>query len=181
MFHHLSRTKIYVGQRGSLEDQQRQSVKRLPATWTNTANNKSFNSYAANAPFGASQAQWKLEMPKKINKETAWNNKPAESYHVRDAKYIPPPGRKSPSKFLIICLRKSNDATSLASMNKNWVFPRGPSEAAYKTGRCSGRRRKMESKATETDDEGWMGGRKWCNMFLRPTQPPNPYSRRIAG
>ncbi|RID75813.1 hypothetical protein BRARA_B02835 [Brassica rapa] len=88
------RTKTSVGQRRSLEHQQQQSVKRLPATLTNTANNKPFNSYAnakANGPpFGACQTQRNLE--------TAWNNKAMGSYHVRDAKYIPPPGRKSPCK-----------------------------------------------------------------------------------
>ncbi|CAF2142252.1 unnamed protein product [Brassica napus] len=88
------RTKTSVGQRGSLERQQQQSVKRLPATLTNTANYKPFNSYAnakANGPpFGACQTQRNLE--------TAWNNKAMGSYHVRDAKYIPPPGRKSPCK-----------------------------------------------------------------------------------
>ena len=88
------RTKTSVGQRGSLEHQQQQSVKRLPATLTNTANNKPFNSYAnakANGPpFGACQTQRNLE--------TAWNNKAMGSYHVRDAKYIPPPGKKSPWK-----------------------------------------------------------------------------------
>ncbi|KAG2283002.1 hypothetical protein Bca52824_054222 [Brassica carinata] len=86
------RTKTSVGQRGSLEHQQQLSVKRLPATLTNTANNRPFNSYAnakANGPpFGACQTQRNLE--------TAWNNKAMGSYHVRDAKYIPPPGRKSP-------------------------------------------------------------------------------------
>ena len=92
------RAKSSVGQRGSLEHQQ-QSFKRLPATLTNTANYKPFNSYAnakANGPpFGACQTQRNLE--------TAWNNKTMGSYHVRDAKYIPPPGRKSPSigSFLV--------------------------------------------------------------------------------
>ncbi|KAG2301793.1 hypothetical protein Bca4012_060143 [Brassica carinata] len=154
------RAKMYVEQRGSLEH----SVKRLPATVTNTANNKPFNSYAtprSNAPFGASQIQRKQEMPNKINQETAWNNKAVGSYHVRDAKYIPPPGRKSPSSM---------------NMNKKCVFPRGPSKTANTGvggGRWSQRQQPPAMKA------GWVG--ESGDMFLRPTQPHNPYSRRVAG
>ncbi|KAG2261940.1 hypothetical protein Bca52824_069019 [Brassica carinata] len=163
------RAKQSVGQRWPLEHQQ-QSVKRLPATLTNTANNKPFNSYAApkaNAPpFGAFQTQRKLEMSNKINQDTTWNNKPVGSYHVRDAKYIPPPGRKSPS-----------------AMSKNWVFPRGPSETANKQanaavggGRWGQSQRQMQQPAMKA---GWVG--ESGEMFLRPTQPPNPCSRSIAG
>ncbi|KAH0939306.1 hypothetical protein HID58_006767 [Brassica napus] len=127
------RTKTSVGQRGSLERQQQQSVKRLPATLTNTANYKPFNSYAnakANGPpFGACQTQRNLE--------TAWNNKAMGSYHVRDAKYIPPPGRKSPCKW------SQSQRQQQPVMKAGWVGESG-------------------------------------DMFLRPTQPPNPYSRRIA-
>ncbi|CAH8389437.1 unnamed protein product [Eruca vesicaria subsp. sativa] len=156
------RAKPSVGHRGHLEQQQ-QSVKRLQATLTSTANNKPFNSYAtskANAPtFGACQTQRKLEMSNKINQDTTWNNKAVGSYHVRDAKYIPPPGRKSPS-----------------TMNKNWVFPRETNAAVGGGGRWSQSERQMQQPATKAE---WMG--KSGDIFLRPTQPPNPYSRRIAG
>ncbi|KAJ0262726.1 Protein kinase superfamily protein [Hirschfeldia incana] len=163
------RAKQSVGQRGPLEHQQ-QSVKKLPATLNNTADHKPFNSYAApkaNAPpFGAFQTQRKLEMSNKINQDTTWNNKPVGSYHVRDAKYIPPPGRMSPS-----------------ATNKNWVFPRGPSETANKQanaavggGRWSQSQRQMQQPAMKA---GWMG--ESGDMFLRPTQPASPYYRRIAG
>ncbi|CAN6855644.1 unnamed protein product [Brassica oleracea] len=155
------RTKTSVGQRGSLEHQQQQSVKRLPATLTNTANNKPFNSYAnakANGPpFGACQTQRNLE--------TAWNNKAMGSYHVRDAKYIPPPGRK----------------TSM-NMNKKWVFPRGPSDTADKLANAvvgGGRWSQSQRQQQPAMKAGWVG--ESGDMFLRPTQPPNPYSRRIAG
>ncbi|KAF8109028.1 hypothetical protein N665_0104s0334 [Sinapis alba] len=151
------RAKQSVGQRGPLEHQQK-SVKRLPANLTSTANNKPFNSYAvpkANVPpFGAFQTQRKLEMSNKINQATTWNNKPVGSYHVRDVKYIPPPGRKSPS-----------------AMNKNWVFP------PVGGGRWSQSQRQLQQPAMKA---GWVG--ESGDMFLlRPTQPPNPCSRRIAG
>ncbi|KAF3566608.1 hypothetical protein DY000_02013458 [Brassica cretica] len=162
------RAKPSVGQRGSLEHQQ-QSVKRLPATLTCTANNnKAFNSYAtpkANAlPYGACQTQRKQEMSNKINQETSWNSKPVGSYNVRDAKYIPPPGRKSPP-----------------SMNKKWVFPRGPSENANKLANAAvgGGRWSQRQTQQPAMKAGWVGDSG--DMFLRPTQPPNPYSRRIAG
>ncbi|KAF2573075.1 hypothetical protein F2Q70_00002056 [Brassica cretica] len=161
------RAKPSVGQRGSLEHQQ-QSVKRLPATLTCTANNnKAFNSYAtpkANAlPYGACQTQRKQEMSNKINQETSWNSKPVGSYNVRDAKYIPPPGRKSPP-----------------SMNKKWVFPRGPSENANKLANAAvgGGRWSQRQTQQPAMKAGWVGDSG--DMFLRPTQPPNPYSRRIA-
>uniref|UniRef100_M4DM70 cyclin-dependent kinase n=1 Tax=Brassica campestris TaxID=3711 RepID=M4DM70_BRACM len=163
------RAKPSVGQRGSLEHQQ-QSFKRLPATLTSNANNnKAFNSYAtpkANAlPYGACQTQRKQEMSNKINQETSWNSKPVGSYNVRDAKYIPPPGRKSPP-----------------SMNKKWVFPRGPSENANKVANAAavgGGRWSQRQTQQPAMKAGWVGDSG--DMFLRPTQPPNPYSRRIAG
>ena len=87
------RSKQSVGQRGPLEHQQ-QSLK--------TNNKAPFNSYATSKvnapPFGACQTQRKLEMSNKINQDTTWNKKAVGSYHVRDARYIPPPGRKSPCK-----------------------------------------------------------------------------------
>ncbi|KAH0869177.1 hypothetical protein HID58_076199, partial [Brassica napus] len=145
------RSKQSVGQRGPLEHQQ-QSLK--------TNNKAPFNSYATSKvnapPFGACQTQRKLEMSNKINQDTTWNKKAVGSYHVRDARYIPPPGRKSPS-----------------SMNKNWVFPRGPSETAVANAAVVGGRWRPAMKA------GWVG--ESGDMFLRPIQPPNPYSRRIAG
>ncbi|CAH2046312.1 unnamed protein product, partial [Thlaspi arvense] len=163
------RPKFSVGQRGSLEHQQQQPVKRLPANVTNNANYKPFNSYAtpkANGPpFGACATQRKLDMGSKINQDTAWNNKPVGGYHVRDAKYIPPPGRKSPP-----------------SMNKNWVFPRGPSETANKLANATvggGRWSHSQRQQQPAMKAGWVG--ESGDMFLRPTQPPNPYSRRIAG
>ncbi|KAJ4901578.1 Protein kinase superfamily protein [Raphanus sativus] len=162
------RAKQSAGQRGTLEHQQ-QYVKRLPAALTNTANNnKPYNSYAAakaNAPsFGACQTQRKLEMHNKIiNHDTRWNNKAVGSYHVRDARYIPPPGRKSPSSM------------------KNWVFPRGPSETASKQANGAvGEGRWSQSQSQKPAMKaGWVG--ESGEMFLRPIQPPNPYSRRIAG
>ncbi|CAH8390306.1 unnamed protein product [Eruca vesicaria subsp. sativa] len=85
------------------------------------------------------------------------------SYHVRDAKYIPSPGRKSP-----------------CSMNKKWAIPRGPSETANKVANAAvsgGRwRQRQQQPAMKA---GWVG--ESGNMFLRPTHPPNSYSRRIAG
>ncbi|KAF2532684.1 hypothetical protein F2Q70_00031401 [Brassica cretica] len=125
------RSKQSVGQRGPLEHQQ-QSLK--------TNNKAPFNSYATSKvnapPFGACQTQRKLEMSNKINQDTTWNKKAVGSYHVRDARYIPPPGRKSPS-----------------SMNKNWVFPRGPSETAVANAAVGGGRWRPAMKAG--------GGRKW--------------------
>ncbi|CAN7027122.1 unnamed protein product [Brassica rapa subsp. trilocularis] len=138
------RAKQSVGERGPLEHQQ-QSLK---------TNKAPFNSYAP--PFGACQAQRKLEMSNKINQDTTWNKKAVGSYHVRDARYIPPPGRKCPS-----------------SMNKKWVFPRGSSETAVANAAVGGGRWRPAMKA------GWVG--ESGDMFLRPIQPPNPYSRRIAG
>ncbi|ESQ39670.1 hypothetical protein EUTSA_v10000881mg [Eutrema salsugineum] len=162
------RPKPSVGQRGSLEHQQQQSGKRLPATLTNNTatNNKPFNSYTtpkAYAPFGSQ----KLDMANKINQDTAWNNKPVGNCHVRDAKYIPP-GRKSPQ----------------ASTNKNWVFARGPSETTNKVANAAtvvggGRWGESQRQQQPAMKAGWMG--QSGDVFLRPTQPPNPYSRRIAG
>lgn len=69
---------------------------------------------------------------------------------------------------------------SAASMNKKWVFPRGPSEAANQLADAAvGGGRWSQRKQQPTMKAGWVG--ESGDMFLRPTQPPNPYSRRIAG
>ncbi|CAN8246018.1 unnamed protein product [Cochlearia groenlandica] len=151
------RYKPSVGPRGYFEQQQ-------PIKWsapqTNIANtNKPFNSYAtpkAKASFGTGSPQQKMDMANKIIQGTSWKNKPVGSDQVRDAKYIPPGRKKSPPPY----------------MNKKWVFDRGPTESANAmVGRG---RQEPWMKAT-----GWVG--ESGDMFLRPTQPPNPYSRKIAG
>ncbi|KAL1225983.1 Cyclin-dependent kinase F-4 [Cardamine amara subsp. amara] len=174
------RPKLSVGPRVSLEQQQ-QPEKRLPAALTNNATNKPFNSYVAaktnasfgngvnsygtpkkNAPFDNGATQRKLDMANNNNQYSAWNNKPVKSNYVKDAKYRPP-GRKSPP-----------------SMGKNWVFPRGASETANRLANATiGGRWTQSQKPQPAMKAGWVG--ESGDTFLRPTQPRNPYSRKIAG
>ncbi|CAN6847453.1 unnamed protein product [Brassica oleracea] len=68
------------------------------------------------------------------------------------------------------------------NMNKKWVFPRGPSDTADKLANAvvgGGRWSQSQRQQQPAMKAGWVG--ESCDMFLRPTQPPNPYSRRIAG
>lgn len=67
-------------------------------------------------------------------------------------------------------------------MNKKWVFPRGPSENANKLANAAavgGGRWSQRQTQQPAMKAGWVGDSG--DMFLRPTQPPNHYSRRIAG
>ncbi|CAD5334026.1 unnamed protein product [Arabidopsis thaliana] len=131
--------------------EQQQSVKRLPAAPTYNAN-KPLNTY-------------KVDTTNNNNQNTAWNNKPVRSYNVKDSKYRPP-GRKSPLA---------------ASMEKNWVFSRGASETANKLANATigGRWTQSQRQQQPAMKAGWVG--ESGDMFLRPTQPSNPYSRKIAG
>uniref|UniRef100_A0A0D3AUB2 cyclin-dependent kinase n=1 Tax=Brassica oleracea var. oleracea TaxID=109376 RepID=A0A0D3AUB2_BRAOL len=68
------------------------------------------------------------------------------------------------------------------NMNKKWVFPRGPSDTADKLANAvvgGGRWSQSQRQQQPAMKAGWVG--ESGDMFLRPTQPPNPYSRRIAG
>ncbi|CAE6217952.1 unnamed protein product [Arabidopsis arenosa] len=154
------RPKLSIGPRQSLEQQQ--SVKRLPAALTYNAN-KPYVTPKMHAPFDNGATQRKVDMANNNNQNTALNNKPVRSYNVKDAKYRPP-GRKSPP-----------------SMEKNWVFPRGASETANKLANATigGRWTQSQRQQQPAMKAGWVG--ESGDMFLRPTQPSNPYSRKIAG
>ncbi|KAG7532596.1 Protein kinase domain [Arabidopsis thaliana x Arabidopsis arenosa] len=134
----------------------------------NTPFGNGVNSYVTpktNAPFDNGATQRKVDMANNNNQNTAWNNKPVRSYNVKDAKYRPP-GRKSPLA---------------ASMEKNWVFDRGASETANKLAKATigGRWTQSQRQQQPAMKAGWVG--ESGDMFLRPTQPSNPYSRKIAG
>jgi len=74
----------------------------------------------------------------------------------------------------------SNSAVA-ASMEKNWVFSRGASETANKLANATigGRWTQSQRQQQPAMKAGWVG--ESGDMFLRPTQPSNPYSRKIAG